>query len=275
MESLQGLNAVLTGASSGIGPYIARALGAEGLNLLLAARTTEKLETLAEELRMNGVNVEVATTDVTDEDQRRNLPRRARSAFGQIDVLINNAGYEEVVPFHKQDPGRIRKVIETNLVAPMLITREALPNMLERGKGHIINIASLAGRLGMPFAAVYAASKGGLAEWSLSLGAELEGTGVDVSVICPGFVGEAGMFARKDRKAPATLKEARPQDVARAVIDALRTRKPEIMVTGAPVRPLMALRAVAPTSITRLAKRLGWIDFLRSIAESTRSTPGS
>ncbi len=266
MASLKGLTAVLTGASSGIGPYIARALAAERMNIVLAARTTEKLEALAAELRGSGVGAEVATTDVTEPADRRNLAKRARTAFGQIDVLINNAGYEEIIEFHKQNPEAIEKTIETNLIAPMLLTREILPNMIERGSGHVIHIASLAGRLGMPFGAVYSGSKGGLAEFSLSLHGELEGTGVTSSVICPGFIAEAGMFARKDRKAPPTLKEARPSDVAKAVITALKTNTPEIMVTARPVRPLMALRAISPKAMNALANKLGLIGFLRSVA---------
>jgi short-subunit dehydrogenase len=266
MESQKGKNAILTGASQGIGRHIAVALAREGINLLLVARNHENLEATAGMLKGHGIEVEVASADITDPDQRRNIPLRARNLFDQIDILVNNAGIEDLYPFSLQDPDLIEATYQTNLLAPVALSREILPWMLERGSGHIINIASLAGKLGMPFASVYASSKAGLIEWSISTHAELLDTGVKVSVICPGFVGETGMFARKHSKAPASLGLSKPEAVADAVVEALKTGKPEIIVNPRPVRPLMALRAISPGAMLCIVKRLGLIGFLKALA---------
>jgi short-subunit dehydrogenase len=148
----------------------------------------------------------------------------------------------------------------------MLLARALLPAMLARGSGHIVNIASLAGRTGMPFGAAYAGSKGGLAEWSISLAAELSGSGVAVSVICPGFVDGTGMFSRKQLDAPKSLGVSHPEDVAQAVLKVLATRKVEVVVNPKPVRLLMALRALSPETVLALGRKLGLLDFLKRIA---------
>lgn len=266
MDTLKGCNAILTGASHGIGPYIARALAAEGVNLVLAARSGGELEALATALRP-AVSIIVVTTDVNDPAQRLALVRRANNELGDIDILINNAGLEEIIPFDVQDPPMIPAIVTTNVIAPMALARDVLPPMLQRGRGHIVNVASLAGRTGMPFGAVYAGSKGALAEWSISLHAELRDRGVKVSVICPGFVSTAGMHARKGKPAPASLGEVSPEAVANAVVKALRTGHPEILVSPRPIRLLMALRALAPRAALGFARRTGLIDYLKTLSK--------
>ncbi len=270
MKTLKHRNAILTGASHGIGPVIAQTLAAHGINLALAARSTGELEKLGETLR-GQIRVIVATTDVNDPADRANLVRRTQSELGPVDILINNAGLEEIIPFRNQDPAMIPRIINTNVVAPMLLTRQLLPSMLDRGRGCIVNIASVAGRAGMPYGAVYAGSKGALAEWSISLHAELAGTGVSVSAVCPGFVSTTGMHARKGKPAPETLGEVSPHRVAKAVLRALHTGHPEILVSARPIRLLMALRALAPRAALGLARRTGMIDYLRSLAAADAS----
>ncbi len=270
MNKQKNLNAILTGASHGIGPYIARAMAAEGINLVLAARSTGELESLADSLR-DRIRVIVATTDVNDPGDRLGLVRRTQSELGDVDILINNAGLEEITPFAGQRPDMIQNIVATNVIAPMLLAREVLPPMLERGRGWIINVASIAGRAGMPFGAVYSGSKGALAEWSISLHGELAGSGVSVSAVCPGFVSTSGMHARKGKAAPASLGEVTPEAVANAVIRALNTGHPEILVSTRPIRLLMALRALAPRAALSLARRTGMIDYLRELAATADS----
>jgi short-subunit dehydrogenase len=130
----------------------------------------------------------------------------------------------------------------------------------------VVNIASLAGRTGMPFGAAYSGSKGGLAEWSISLAAELRDTGVAVSVICPGFVAETGMFSRKGAPAPRSIGASSPEAVANAVLKVLRTRKVEVVVNPKPVRLLMALKALSPEAALAVGRRLGLLDFLKRIS---------
>ncbi len=264
MAFLAARSVILTGATGGIGGHIARRLAAEGAHLVLSGRSHEQLEALARELR--GSEVEIVAADITDATDRSNLLKRARARFGPVDILINNAGYEEIVAFERQQPAGIERLLEINVLAPMLLTRAALPEMLEHGRGHIVNMASLAGRTGMPYGAVYAGTKGALAEWSLSLDAEIAPRGVRSSVICPGFVSEAGMFARKEREAPGTLGTSSPQAVAAAVVAAIRDGKNEIVVNPKPVRVLMMLKAASPRAVAWIGRRLGLVAFLESIA---------
>jgi short-subunit dehydrogenase len=245
---------------------MARALAAAGAQLVLAARSADKLEELVAELKSARVRAVPVPCDVTKAADRETLVARARAEFGRIDVLINNAGVEELGNYAEQDPATLTRIIETNLLAPMLLSRAALPGMLAARRGHIVNIASLAGRTGMPFGAAYSGSKGGLAEWSISLGAELRGSGVSVSVICPGFVDDTGMFSRKQAPAPRSIGASKPDDVVRALLRVLHNPRMEVVVNPKPVRLLMALKALSPEAALAVGRRLGLVDFLRRIA---------
>ncbi len=271
MSRLNGQVVVLTGASQGLGPFIARALAGQGARLVLAARSRDKLEAVAAELRAGGAEVEVVATDVTDEGSRRALVARTRERFGALDVLINNAGLEVVAPFHEQDPASIDGLVATNVTAPLHLARLVLPDMLAAGRGHIVNIASMAGVLGMPFASVYSATKAALVGFGASLTGELDGSGVAISTVCPGFVRDAGMFARKGRPAPGAVGEVTPQAVAAGVLRALATRAPEILVSGKPPTPLLLIRVLSPRLALWLARKLGLLKFLREVAESEQA----
>lgn len=265
MGQLSGKSIVLTGASQGLGALMAQALAAQGAGLTLAARSADKLRAVAATLPA-GSRVRTQPTDVTVAADRDALLASARAEFGRIDVLINNAAIEELAIFAEQDPAALERILATNLLAPMQLARAVLPEMLARGSGHVVNIASLAGRTGMPYGAAYSGSKGGLAEWSISLAAELSDSGVAVSVICPGFVAETGMFSRKGRPAPGSIGASRPQAVADALLRVLQTRKVEVVVNPKPVRLLMALKALSPEAALAVGKRLGLLEFLKGIA---------
>lgn len=266
MDTLAGEVIILTGASHGIGPFIARALAKQGASISLAARTATELDALANSLNGTGKFIAVPT-DINDPAERQNLVRRTAAELGEPDVLINNAGLEEVVPFVHQRTESIPAIVNTNVIAPMLLAHAVLPEMLAKGRGSIVNVASLAGRAGMPYGAVYSGSKGALAEWSISLHAELHGSGVSVSVVCPGFVSDAGMHARKNMPAPASLGAVTPTAVADAVIRAISSGHPEILVSSRPIRLLMALRALAPRAALAVARKTGMIDYLRKLAQ--------
>lgn len=266
MAALTGKTVVLTGASQGLGAVMARALATAGAQLVLAARSEDKLQSLAKELASSGARVLPVRCDVTDASDRQALLAKACAAFGSIDVLVNNAGVEHLGHYAEQDPATVGQILATNLLAPMLLARAALPGMLAAGRGHIVNISSLAGRTGMPFGAAYSGSKGGLAEWSISLAAELRGSGVAVTVICPGFVDGTGMFSRKETPAPRSIGASHPDDVVRALLQVLQKPRVEVVVNPKPVRLLMALRALSPETALALGRRLGLLDFLRRIA---------
>ncbi|MCH7892948.1 MAG: SDR family NAD(P)-dependent oxidoreductase [Proteobacteria bacterium] len=267
MNQMSGKNALLTGATGGIGPHIARALAANGINLVLSGRRADRLRELSAELRSGSVRIETATADLTRVDELEDLAGNAVGALGQIDILINNAGLEEIVPYQRQEPAQIQATVLTNVMAPLLLTRILLPAMLARSDGHIISLASMAGRLAMPFGSAYSGTKAALSEWALSLWMELQGTGVKVTAICPGFVTGSGMFARKGRDAPASLGSCTPGQVAEAVVKALHSNKPEILVNSMPVRPLMVLKSISPVAAARLGDKLGLLEFLRSLTK--------
>ena len=266
MKELRNKNAVLTGASRGIGPYIARALAEEGVNLALAARSALELEAVAAELAALGARAVAIPADVSDDAARRSLLQQAEAQLGPVDILVNNAGIEQVYSFAKQAPEEIARIINTNLVGSLLLTRQALPGMLERRRGHIVTIASLAGKRGMAYIATYSATKAGLIEWTGALRAELEGTGVSASVICPGFVADAGMFAGYGRKAPRLAGTVPPARVAQAVVRAIRNDRGEVIVSPSPIRPLLALNTAAPGLGAAIVRRMGVVRFFRAVA---------
>lgn len=274
MNQMSGKNALLTGATGGIGPHIARALAANGINLVLSGRRADRLRELSAELRSGSVRIETATADLTRVDELEDLAGNAVGALGQIDILINNAGLEEVVPYQRQEPDQIQATVLTNVMAPLLLTRILLPAMLARSDGHIISLASMAGRLAMPFGSAYSGTKAALSEWTLSLWMELQGTGVKVTAICPGFVTGSGMFARKGRDAPGSLGSCTPGQVAEAVVKALHSNKPEILVNSMPLRPLMVLKSISPVAAARLGDKLGLLEFLRSLTKPAEKAAG-
>ena len=196
MKELRGRNALVTGAGGGLGAYIARALADQGVNLALTDLPEASVDGLSAELRTRGVQVEHAPADLADRDERRRLAAWAEDALGPIDVLVNNAGVEFGGPFLDNQGDALELTVGVNLLAVMDLTRLLLPGMLERGRGHVVSMASLAGKLPPPQLASYAATKHGVVGFMASLRAEFADEPVGFSAICPGFVGRVGMFGR-------------------------------------------------------------------------------
>lgn len=251
-KELQGKRALLTGASRGLGVYIARGLATEGVDLVLSARDAAKLEGTAEECRRLGVNVALCAADVCSAEDRERLLREA----GAIDILVNNAGVEITRRLQDQTAEDVRAQIETNLVAPIELMRAALPDMIARGSGVVVNVSSMSGKASTPYNSVYAATKHGLCGLSSSLAIELHGTGVHVGVVCPSFVAEAGMWADHGLEAPAMMREVPPARVSDAVLRVIRGET-EVLVTPGPMRPLLALRALLPEIEGRMMRAMG------------------
>lgn len=270
MLQLEGRHAVLTGASGGVGRALARALAARGVHLALVARGGKGLESLAGALSGYPVQVETYAADLTDDAQRRNLPLRIRGRFEEVDLLVNAVGIEEHGAFPGLDPARAREVLESNLVVPMLLTLAFLPGMLDRGRGHVVNIASLAALLGMPYAAVYAAAKGALSQLGISLAGELGSGPVGISTVCATFVEDAGSAHRRRRR-PPLLGTTTTEAVAGAAMEAILGNRAELIVGGWMSRPLLALRAVSPRAMGWLARRAGLTAYLEGIAREGRT----
>jgi short-subunit dehydrogenase len=245
MNDLRGRTALLTGASSGLGPHIARRLQAEGVTLVLSARNQDALEQLATTLGS-------ARIVLADLSRREEVERLAEQA-GAIDILIANAGIPasgELVSFRVDE---IDRALNVNLRAAIVLANRLLPGMLARGRGHIVLMASVHGKLPSALVSVYNATKFGLRGFGLALGQELHGTGVGVSVINPTYVSEAGMWAETQVATHPLAGRVTPVQVAAAVVRAIREDRREVDVA-----PLGARLAVAsPRLIGPVARRLG------------------
>jgi short-subunit dehydrogenase len=220
---LAGRVALITGASGGIGSATARELARQGANVILAARRADLLDTLATELSTSGVEALAVPTDLTDSAQIERLVERALERFGKIDILVNNAGIGTPRSLAKTPPDAIRRELEINLVGAILLTRAVLPEMLERRRGAIISIASVAGHVAVE--PLYSATKFGIRGFSHSLRRQLRGSGVTVSVVSPGFIRTP--MTRGNR-----LPMPGPAIVARRIAKLVRKPKREVIVPG-------------------------------------------
>jgi len=278
MKDLRGANAILTGASRGLGMLMADALAAEGINLALAARSADGLEKVRADVASHDVKVVCIPTDVSDHAQLDLLVTRASEELGPIDILVNNAGIEATHPFDDYPPEQIVRMIEVNLTAPMLLTRKLLPGMLRRERGHIVNIASLAGKGGFPYQAPYASTKAALVMFTHVLRAELVDTPVGCSVVCPGFVADEGMYADMQRqtgvRASRLLGVSKPEKVAEAVVKAIKTNASELIVNPSPMRPVIAMAQLFPDVAPRVMKTFGVLRLARRVvaAQSAERT---
>lgn len=171
---------LITGASAGVGAATARAFAAEGAKLVLAARGEDRLQALADELGAIAVAADVARPQTAS-----TLVERAIETYGSLDVLVNNAGCNHRGPVASLAPEALAQIIDTNLRAPILLTRAALPH-LQAARGAVVNVASIAGQIPLPDEATYSASKFGLRAFTYALASELAGSGVRASVVSPG-----------------------------------------------------------------------------------------
>jgi NADP-dependent 3-hydroxy acid dehydrogenase YdfG len=187
-DSLKGRRAVITGASSGIGEATARALAAEGAAVALGARRVDRLESLAEEIGAEGGTAHVHEVDIGDEDAARSFVESAAEEMGGLDFLINNAGVMLLGPVGGADTDQWRQMLNVNLLGLLYCTHAALPLLGESGHGHIVNVASVAGRLASAGSAVYNMTKWGVVGFSEGLRQEALHANVRVTVLEPGWV---------------------------------------------------------------------------------------
>jgi short-subunit dehydrogenase len=210
---------VVSGASRGIGKAIATAATERGARLALVARSAATLATVRDEL---GGQPVVVAADLADARERARALDTVQQALGPIDILVNNAGTGSWGPFVEMPEDEMTRIVALNLVGTLDLTRRVLPEMIRRRRGHVVNVGSVAGRLGAPFEAVYSASKFGLAGFTEALAIELRPFGVGVSMVNPGPVstefaaasGGQGYARRRPRAIP-------PERVAAVVITAV------------------------------------------------------
>jgi len=242
--SIEGRVAVVTGASSGIGEAVARSLADAGAAVVLAARRTERLEALARHIRESGGEALPVPTDVTREEDVRNMVAAGRDAFGPIDILVNNAGLMPLSPMSEVRLYDWTKMVDVNVKGVLHGIAAVLPEMMERRSGHIVNVGSLAGRRPFPGAAVYSATKFAVRALSwgmhLELGAE---HGIRVTDIQPGLVSTELLDGLPDPDARAQWEAAwadrrmlQPEDIARALLFVV-TSPEHVSVSEMLVRP--------------------------------------
>lgn len=258
---LSGKGVLLTGASGGIGRCVAMELARRGARLALAGRSENKLIDLAERIRTGGAFAATLPCDISGPAGPSHLARSAVDALGAIDILINNAGLSCFGPLPEEEDSRIRSLVEVNLTAPMLLAREVLPGMLQRGRGHIVNVGSAFGSIAFPQFAVYSATKFALRGFSEALRRELDGTGITVSYVAPRTTDTAmNTPAVRDFVARTGAAMDPPEAVARVIINAIEEERSEVYV-GWPERFFVRVNAIAP----------GLVD--RSLAAQNRKAP--
>jgi hypothetical protein len=243
--------ALVTGASGGIGAGYARRLAREGYDLVLVARTREALDSLAKDLRESrGREVEVLVADLTRDEDLRIVEERV-AGEPALDLLVNNAGFGSAGDFADADIDAEVEQVRLNVVALMRLTRAALPRMVERGRGSIINVSSLAGLAPLPFSATYGATKAFVTSLTEALHEELRGSGVRVQALCPGFT-RTGFQARAgiDAGSIPGFMWMDADAVVEASLAALE-RDDVLCIPGVGYRLLAGLQGALPRAATR------------------------
>lgn len=257
---LQGRVVVITGASSGIGEVAAQQCAEKGARLVLAARSADALQSLAERITARGGQAIAVPTDVTTDASVQHLVARTLDHFGQVDVLVNNAGFGIFEHVTQAPFADLERMMQVNLYGMVRCTQALLPHMLERRHGQIVNLASLAGLIASPNLAFYNSTKFAVVGFSRALQMDLHGTGVACAVICPGMV-HTPFFEQADRKklGPSTtlIPWLHPQDVARAIVWAIEHNRTGEIILPKIVRPLITLGRAFPGLIRVLVSVRG------------------
>jgi short-subunit dehydrogenase len=244
---LAGRSALLTGATGGLGRAIAAALAGRGAKLVLSGRSADALEALAAELPGEGHRI--APADLAQIGAAEKLAVDA----GAVDVLVANAGLPGTGRLTEFTTEQLTGTLRVNLEAPILLARALEPAMLECGSGHMVFVSSLSGKSATPLSSVYNATKFGLRGFALGLRADLDPRGIGVSIVSPGTIREAGMYADSGAPPIAGLGTGSPQQVAAAVVRAIEKNKVEIAVAPVQQRFLAHFALTSPGVAVKIA----------------------
>jgi short-subunit dehydrogenase len=235
--TLRDARVLLTGATGGIGTELARAFHARGAQLILTGRRGEVLRPLAKELEATTITADLAEPAAVE---------RLLAEAGPIDVLVANAALPAsgaVLDFSTEE---LDRALQINLRAPMIMARTLAEQMQARGRGRICFVGSLAGIAASPGGGVYSATKFGLRGFALGFRQDLHGTGVGVSIVEPGFIRDAGMFADAGAPAPPMMRTVSPRQVTDGVIDAIERDRGEVIVAPVELRVGATIGSVLP-----------------------------
>jgi short-subunit dehydrogenase len=260
---LKGATILLTGATGGLGQAIAGALDGAGARVLLSGRRADLLEEVCARL---GDGSACLAADLS----QRGGPAELAGRAGAVDVLVANAGLPGSGRLDGFTPEEIDRALDVNLRAPMQLTRALLPGMLERGRGHLVFVSSLSGKVASSGSCVYSATKFGLRGFAAGLREDLHLSGVGVTVVFPGFVSEVGMFAESGARLPRWVGMVKADQVADAVVRGIERDRAEIDVAPLSLRAGTFAGSLAPVTAARMQRKLGSDRIARKIAEGQR-----
>jgi short-subunit dehydrogenase len=243
---VSGASVLVTGATGGIGNALARALHLAGAQLLLSGRRLDVLTPLANELDARAIAADLSQPEEVD---------RLAAEAGDVDVLVANAALPASGHLLELSQRQIDTMLDVNLRAPIALTRAMAPAMAARGRGHVVLISSLSGKAASPASSIYSATKFGLRGFAHAAREDLRASGVGVSVIMPGFIRDAGMFADAGIKLPPGVGTSSPEEVATAVLAAIERNRGEVSVAPVGMRIGAGVAAVAP-GVSAWAQRL-------------------
>jgi short-subunit dehydrogenase len=247
---LAGSTALVTGATGGIGDAVSRALAARGARLLVSGRREAELTRLADDVGGRAIVCDLALAEDVDR-----LAGVAVDAGAQ--VLVANAGVPASGLLAELSQPEIDHMLAVNLRAPIALARALSPRMAALGRGHLVFVSSLQGKAAVPHSSIYSATKFGLRGFALALRQDLRTGGVGVSVVMPGFIRDAGMFAETGYKLPPGVGTKSPADVADAVIAAIEHNRAELAVAPIGLRAGAAIASIAPGLSERVSRLLG------------------
>ncbi len=271
LTSYRGLTALVTGASSGIGRLLALRLAREGARVGLVARRARELEQAAEEIRAGGGDARVLACDVANREQVDACVASTLEHFGGIDILVNNAGYGHHRSFLEWDVADMERMLRVNFLGTLYFTKALLPQMVERGKGWLVFIASVAGRISSPEESAYAASKFAMVGLAEALSLEVEDAGVHVLTVCPGAIRTPFFDEEALRRMPPVARRSMvaPEGLVEAIMTGLAKGKRELTYPRS-IAAGYVVRAVAPGFMRRQVRRFT-LDAIEKTARESRS----